>query len=47
MRQKDQVAGRSPDIETVTSSGRYVEQTLSVTVIARRAATIAVLCIIP
>jgi len=46
-----QVAGRSPDIETVTSSGRDVEQTcsqpLSVTVRARHAEAIAVLCIVP
>ena len=46
-----QVAGRSPDIETVTSSGRYVEQTcsrpLSVTVSARHTAIIAVVCIVP
>ena len=45
------VAGRSPDIETVTSSGKTVEQTcsqpLSVTVSARHAATIAVVCIVP
>jgi hypothetical protein len=45
------VAGRSPDIETVTSSGKTVEQTcsqpLSVTVSAHRAATIAVVCIVP
>ena len=45
------VAGRSPDIETVTSSGKTVEQTcsqpLSVTVSAQRAATIAVVCIVP
>jgi len=45
------VAGRSPDIETVTSSGKTVEQTcsqpMSVTVSARHAATIAVVCIVP
>jgi len=45
------VAGRSPDIETVTSSGKTVEQTcsqpLSVTVSAQRTATIAVVCIVP
>ncbi len=45
------VAGRSPDIETVTSSGKTVEQTCSqpssVTVSARHAATIAVVCIVP
>ena len=45
------VAGRSPDIETVTSSGKTVEQTcsqpFSVTVSARHAATIAVVCIVP
>ena len=46
-----QVAGRSPDIITVTDSGKYLEQTcsqpLSVTVSARHAATIAVVCIVP
>jgi len=46
-----QVAGRSPDIITVTDSGRDLEQTcsqpLSVTVTARHTATIAVLCIVP
>ena len=45
------VAGRSPDIETVTRSGKTVEQTcsqpFSVTVSARHAATIAVVCIVP
>jgi len=45
------VAGRSPDIETVTTSGKTVEQTcsqpMSVTVSARHAATIAVVCIVP
>jgi hypothetical protein len=46
-----QVACRSPDIITVTDSGRDLEQTcsqpLSVTVTARHTATIAVLCIVP
>jgi hypothetical protein len=45
-----QVAGRSPDIITVTDSGRYLEQTcsqLSVTVTARHTATIALVCIVP
>jgi hypothetical protein len=46
-----QVAGRSPDIITVTGSGKDLEQTcsqpLSVTVSARHAATIAVVCIVP
>jgi hypothetical protein len=45
------VAGRSPDIETVTSSGKTVEQTcsrpLSVTVSARHTATVAVVCAVP
>jgi len=45
------VAGRSPDIETVTTPGKTVEQTcsqpMSVTVSARHAATIAVVCIVP
>ena len=45
------VSGRSPDIETVTSSGKTVEQTcsqpLSVTVSTRHAATIAVVCPVP
>ena len=45
------VAGRSPDIETVTDSGKHLEQTcsqpLSVTVSARRAAAISVVCIVP
>ena len=45
------VAGRSPDIETVTSSGKTVEQIcsrpLSVTVSTRHAATVAVVCIVP
>ena len=45
------VAGRSPDIETVTDSGKYLEQTcsqpLSVTVSARHAAAISVVCIVP
>ena len=46
-----QVAGRSPDIITVTDSGRDLEQTCSqlasVTVTARHTATIAVVCIVP
>jgi hypothetical protein len=46
-----QVAGRSPDIETVTSSGKTLEQTcsqpLSVTVTARHTVAIAVICIVP
>ena len=46
-----QVAGRSPDIITVTDSGRDLEQTCSqpssVTVSARHTATIAVVCIVP
>ena len=45
------VAGRSPDIETVTGSGKDVEQTcsqpLSVTVSARHTAVIAVVCAVP
>ncbi len=45
------VAGRSPDIETVTDSGKYLEQTcsqpLSVTVSARHGAAISVVCIVP
>jgi hypothetical protein len=45
------VAGRSPDIETVTDSGKDLEQTcsqpLSVTVRARPAAAISVVCIVP
>ena len=45
------VAGRSPDIETVTDSGKYLEQTCgdlsSVTVSARHATTISVVCIVP
>jgi hypothetical protein len=45
------VAGRSPDIETVTGSGKDLEQTcsqsLSVTVSARHAAAISVVCIVP
>jgi hypothetical protein len=45
------VAGRSPDIITVTGSGRHVEQTcsqpLSVTVRARHTTTITVVCIVP
>jgi hypothetical protein len=45
------VAGRSPDIETVTDSGKYLEQTclqpLSVTVSARHAASISVVCSVP
>jgi hypothetical protein len=46
-----QVAGRSPDIETVTGSGKDLEQTcsqpLSVTVKARHSTAIAVVCIVP
>jgi hypothetical protein len=45
------VAGRSPDIITVTGSGRHVEQTCSqpssVTVRARHTTTITVVCIVP
>jgi hypothetical protein len=45
------VAGRSPDIITVTGSGQNLEQTCSmprsVTVGARHAATITVVCIVP
>jgi hypothetical protein len=45
------VAGRSPDIETVIDSGKYLEQTcsqpLSVTVSARHAASISVVCSVP
>jgi hypothetical protein len=45
------VAGRSPDIETVTDSGKYLEQTCgdlsSVTVSARHVTTISVVCIVP
>jgi hypothetical protein len=45
------VAGRSPDIETVTSSGRTVEQTCSqplpVTVSAPHTTAIAVVCAVP
>jgi hypothetical protein len=45
------VAGRSPRIETVTSSGKDLEQTcsqpLSVTASARHATTISVVCIVP
>jgi hypothetical protein len=45
------VSGRSPNVETVTDSGKDVEQTcsqpLSVTVSARHAATISVVCIVP
>ena len=45
------VAGRSPDVETVTDSGKDLEQTcsqpLSVTVSARHAAAISVICIVP
>ena len=45
------VAGRSPDIETATDSGKYLEQTcsqpLSVMVSARHAAVISVVCIVP
>ena len=46
-----QVAGRSPDIITVTESGQDLEQTcsqpLSVTLPARHTVTIAVVCIVP
>jgi hypothetical protein len=46
-----QVAGRSPDIETATGSGRALEQTCSqpwsVTVSAGHTATIAVVCSVP
>jgi hypothetical protein len=44
-----QVTGRSPDIITVTDSGRDLEQTCSapVSVTARHTATIAVVCIVP
>ncbi len=46
-----QVAGRSPDIITVTDSGKDLEQTcsqpLSVTVSARHAAAIKVVCPVP
>jgi hypothetical protein len=46
-----QVAGRSPDIETVTSSGKTLEQAcsqpVSVTIRAGHATTIAVVCIVP
>ena len=46
-----QVAGHSPDIETVTGSGKDLEQTcsqpLSVTVSARHTAAISVVCIVP
>ena len=46
-----QAAGRTPDIITVTDSGRDLEQTCSgpvwVTVTARHTATIAVVCIVP
>jgi hypothetical protein len=45
------VAARSPDIETVTSSGRTLEQTcsqpMSVTVTARHAVAITVVCSVP
>jgi hypothetical protein len=46
-----QVSGRSPDIITVTDSGKHEVQTcsqpVSVTVSARHAATLAVVCIVP
>ncbi len=46
-----QVAGRSPDIVTVTASGQHVERTCSqpvaVTVSTRRAAAVSVMCIVP
>jgi hypothetical protein len=44
------VAGRSPDIVTLTDSGRDLQQTcsqLSATVTARHTATIALVCIVP
>ena len=45
------VAGRSPHIETVTGSGKDLEQTcslpLAVTVSARHTAVIAVVCAVP
>jgi hypothetical protein len=45
------VTGRSPDIETVTSSGKTVEQTcsqpVSVTVSTRHAATVTLVCAVP
>jgi hypothetical protein len=45
------VTGRSPDVITVTSSGRHLEQTCSqpssVTVRARHTVTITVACIVP
>jgi hypothetical protein len=45
------VAGRSPDIETVTSTGKDLERTcsqpLSVTVRARHGTAIAVVCAVP
>ena len=46
-----QVSGRSPDIITVTDSGNHEVQTcshpVSITVSARHAATLAVVCIVP
>jgi hypothetical protein len=46
-----QVAARSPDIQTITGSGKAVEQTCSqpqsVTVSARHTATITVVCVVP
>jgi hypothetical protein len=46
-----QVSGRSPDIITVTGSGKHevrtCSQPVSVTVSARHAATLAVICIVP
>lgn len=46
-----QVSGRSPDIITVADSGKHEVQTcsqpVSVTVSARHAATLAVVCIVP
>ena len=46
-----QVAGRSPDIITVTDAGKNevqtCSQTVSVTVSARHAASLAVVCIVP
>jgi hypothetical protein len=45
------VTGHSPDIITVTGSGRHLEQTCSqpwtVTVRARHTATVAVVCVVP
>jgi hypothetical protein len=45
------VAARSPDIQTITGSGKAVEQTCSqpqsVTVSARHTTTITIACIVP